>query len=131
MLMSRQVTAPVWAVSLRLRSWPTTGPRGGVGPATQTHVERHVVEQPEIGAAFADRQMLGQMPVGAQRAHAQLGDAVIVLDAGRLAERDEHVGAGIVGGRAVFLFLDGAPARQPAHRVAEPRFAPPVSTGAE
>ena len=85
MLMSRQATAPVWAVSLRLRSCATTGSRGGVGPATQTTSSVDVVEQAEIGAALADRQVLGQVPVGAQRAHAQLGDAAVVVDAGGLA----------------------------------------------
>ena len=75
MLMSRQVTTPVLAPSRsRPRSCATIGSRGGVGPATQATSSDDVVEQPEIGAALADRQMLGQVPVGAQRAHAELRD---------------------------------------------------------
>ena len=47
-------------------------------------VERDVVEQAEIGAALADRQMLGQMPVRAERAHAELGDGACTVDRRRL-----------------------------------------------
>jgi hypothetical protein len=34
-------------------------------PEDAKHVERHVIEQTEIGTSFADRQMLGQVAVRA------------------------------------------------------------------
>ena len=64
-------------------------------------IERDIVDQAKIGAARADRQMLGQVPIGAQRAHAELGDRVLVVDAAELAQREEHVGAGVVRRHAV------------------------------
>ena len=59
-------------------------------------IEGEIVDQAKIRAADADRQMLGQMPVGAQRPHAEFGDRAIIVGAAEFAQRDEHVGAGIV-----------------------------------
>ena len=49
-------------------------------------IEGEIVEQTKIGAADADRQMLGQVPVRAQRAHAQFGDRGVVVGAAELAQ---------------------------------------------
>ncbi len=120
MLMRRQVTAPVWAVSVRLRELrdDRLPRRRRAGEADD--VEGGVVEEAEIGAAFADRQVLRQVPVRAERAHAELGDrrGSSSRPAGSISA-DEHVGAGVVGGLAVAPLLGGAPPRQPPHRVEE------------
>ena len=78
MLISRQVTVPDvrgLAAAAQLRHHRLAR-RRRAGDADD--VERRVVEQAEIGAALADRQMLGQMPVRAQRAHAEFDDADFV-----------------------------------------------------
>ena len=52
-------------------------------PGEADDVEGGVVEQPEIGAALADRQVLGQVPVRAECAHAELGDLGLVVESRR------------------------------------------------
>jgi len=69
------VTVPVCAVSLRLRSCLIIGSRGGVA-CDADEFEGIVVDQPEIGAAYPDRQVLGQMPIRAKGAYAELSDRV-------------------------------------------------------
>ena len=96
MLMSRQVTVPGMgglAAAAQLRD-DRLARRRRSGDADD--IERDIVEQAEIRAALPDRQMLGQVPVRAQRPHAQLGNRRLVVIAAELDERDEHVGAGIV-----------------------------------
>ena len=80
MLISRQVTAPVCAVSRAAAQLPHDRLARRRRPGDADDVERDVVEQAEIGAALADRQMLGQVAVGAERAHAELGDVRLVAD---------------------------------------------------
>ena len=81
MLISRQVTAPVLRrLRARLRSCADDRLARRRRPGDADDVERDVVEQAEIGAALADRQMLGQVAVGAERAHAELGDRPVVVD---------------------------------------------------
>ena len=70
-LISRQVTTPMLAISLRLRICDTTGSRGGVGPATQTRSSDVSSSNRKSAPLCADRQVLGEMPVGTQRAHAE------------------------------------------------------------
>ena len=85
MLTRRQVTVPVCAVSLRLRNcgddrlprWRRTG--------NAHEVQRRIIDQTKICAAGADRQMLGQMAIGAQCPHAQFGDRGIIVAAAKLA----------------------------------------------
>ena len=117
MLMSRQVTVPRLAVSLRLRSCATTGSRGGVGPATQTTSSVDVVEQAEVRAA---------LPTGRCSVRCRLEQSARTLSSATApspsmplgsTKRNEHVGAGVVGRRAVALLLAGAPARQAPDRV--------------
>ncbi len=79
-------------------------------------IQGEIVDQPEIGSANPDRQMLGEMPIGAQRAHAQFGNRVLVVDAAELAQRKEHVRAGVIRRYAGALLLDRAPSRQAADR---------------
>ena len=62
------------SVSCRLRAQPDHRLARAVGPADALHIELDVVEEAEVGAALAHRQLLGQMPVGAERADAKLGD---------------------------------------------------------
>ena len=59
-------------------------------------IEREIVDQAKIGSAGPDRQMLGQVPIRAQRPHAQLGDGGVVVGAAELAQRDEHIRPGII-----------------------------------
>ena len=80
-------------------------------------IERDVVDQTKIRAPGTDRQMLGEVTVRAQCAHAQFGDRRLIVGAGKLAQREEHVGAGIVRRHAAALFLHGAPPRKSSHRV--------------
>ena len=54
MLISRQVTTPVEAVSPRLRSWVTTGSRGGVGPINAKDFQLRVGDELKIGCAATD-----------------------------------------------------------------------------
>ena len=65
--------------------------------------------------------MFGEMPIGTQRAHAEFGRRrVCPFDLAGLEQRNEHVGAGVVGGRAVSFLLDRAPPRQAANREVKP-----------
>ena len=84
------------------------------------HVQFDVVEEAKVGAALADRKMLGEMPVGAEGFDAEFRDAKKLVRVGTFAERQEDVGAGIVGNRSIFLFFDRAAARQAANRVGQP-----------
>ena len=97
----------------RRLAWP-----GRAGDAA--HLQRDVVGEAEIRAALADGQAVGQMPVGAERAQTQFRDALRVVGIAALAERKEHLGAGVVGLAAEFRLMRGAPSRQAAHGVAEP-----------
>ena len=112
MLINRHVTMPMLAISLRLRICDTTGSRGRVGPGDANQGQRRIVQQPEVGAALADRQMLREMTIGAQRAHAEFDGRLRSVQFPRLQQRYEHVGADIVRGLAAGFFLDRAPARQ-------------------
>jgi len=88
-------------------------------PRDTYEIQVEIVNQPEIGAAHPDRQMLGQMPIRAKGAYAELGDRVLVVDAAELAQRNEHVGAGVIRRRAGALLFHRAPSRQAADRKAK------------
>jgi hypothetical protein len=66
-LINRHVTMPTLEISLQLRICDTTGSRR-VGPAMQTSVTRRPAA--EVGR-LADRQMLREMTIGTERAHAE------------------------------------------------------------
>ena len=96
MLIRLQVTVPVCAVSLRLRSCLMTGSRGGVGPATQTRSSVKSSTSLKSAPPDPDRQVFGEVPIGAQGPHAQFGDRVVVVGSAELAQRNEHVRAGVI-----------------------------------
>src|SRR5450631_1458854 len=81
-------------------------------------IQRVIIQQPEIGSANADRQMLGQVPVGAQCPYAQFGNRLRVVSAADFAQRNEHVRAGIIRRYAAALLFNRPASRQAADRKA-------------
>jgi hypothetical protein len=61
-----------------------------------THLQFYVVEETKIGAAFADRKVLGEVPVGAQSFDAQFRDAEKFVWVRTFAERQKDVRAGVI-----------------------------------
>ena len=101
------------------------------GPGDAAHIQIDVVQKTKVRAAVAERQMLRQMPVAAQRVNAEFGHTRDFLRVGALAQREKHVCAGVVGPLSVFFFLDRAPARQTPDRVAKPGRAARGGSGIE
>ena len=67
-----------------------------------------IVEEAEVGAALAHREMRGEMAVGAERIDAKLGDAQSFVRVRPFAERQKDIRAGVVGNRPIFPFVSGA-----------------------
>ena len=87
--------------------------------ADAAKLELRVVEEAEVGAALAHRKMRGEMPVGAERVDAELGDAQSFVRVRAFAKRQKDVRADVIGNRPVFPFVRGASPGQAANCVGE------------
>src|SRR5262245_42037949 len=74
-------------------------------------IQRSVIEQQKIRAAFADRQMFRQVPIRTKRPDTQFDDRTIVVIFAGVDERYEHIRAGVIRRRAKSLLFGATPAR--------------------
>ncbi len=92
----RQATSPVEAPVYFALESRQVGLAGWSGTRNAAHLQFDVVEEAKIGAAFADRKMLGEVPVGAEGFDAQFRDAEKFVRVRTFAERHEDVRAGVI-----------------------------------
>ncbi len=96
MLTRRQATSPVEAPAPLPSEAVKCGLARWSGTRNAAHLQFDVVEEAKIGAAFADRKMLGEVPVGAQGFDAEFRDAEKFVWIRTFAERQKDVRAGVI-----------------------------------
>ena len=117
MLISRHVTRPTLATSLRVRIWDTTGSRGRVGPDTQTSGS----DTSSRSWKSAPPWPTGKCSVRWRFEHnartLSSTAGLLAVQLARLEKRNKHIRPDIIRGRAMGLLVDRSPPGKPADRV--------------